>query len=52
MKRWQLLVSSVLFDSASGWITEATVELTKAPFDATTDRRMERPLRHRSLLSR
>jgi hypothetical protein len=36
MKRWQLLVSSVLL-SASGCITEATVELTKAPFDATTD---------------
>ena len=36
MKRWQLLVGSVLL-SASGCITEATVELTKAPFDATTD---------------
>ena len=51
MKRWQLLVSSVLL-SASGCITEATVELTKAPFDATTDLTNGTTLRHRSLLSR
>jgi len=36
LKRWQLLVSGVLL-SASGCITDTTVELTKAPFDATTD---------------
>ena len=36
LKRWQQLVSGVLL-SASGCITDATVELTKAPFDATTD---------------
>jgi Protein of unknown function (DUF3015) len=36
MKKWQLIFSAVLL-SASGCVTNATTELTEAPFVATTD---------------
>ena len=36
MKNWQLLCGGIMLVT-SGCITNATVELTKAPFDATTD---------------
>lgn len=36
-KGWQLLFGVITLLSASGCITNATTELTMAPFDATTD---------------
>ena len=36
-KGWRLLFGAILLLSASGCVTNATTELTMAPFDATTD---------------